>query len=99
VAGLLSVVAVRLVQLKHAARECPSEPAEVRVPREWLDMLRSLRSRPINSIRDFVREVAGLGGHLGRQRDGDPGWITLWRGLDKLLLALRGDHARKPKCG
>jgi hypothetical protein len=99
VAGLLSVVAVRLVQLKHAARECPDEPAEVRVPREWLDMLRSLRKRPIVSIRDFVRELAGLGGHLGRKGDGEPGWITLWRGLDKLLLALRGYHARKTKCG
>ncbi len=73
VAGLLSVVAIRLVQLKHAARERPDEPAEVRVPREWLDMLRSLRKRPIVSIRDFVRELAGLGGHLGRKSDGEPG--------------------------
>ena len=99
VAGLLSVVAVRLVPLKHAARECPAEPAEVRVPREWLDRLRSLRRRPITTIRDFIRELAGLGGHLGRKSDGEPGWITLWRGLDKLVLALRGCQARKQRCG
>lgn len=93
--GLLSVVAVRLVQLKHAAKEKPDEPAEIRVPREWLTMLRCLRKRPIISIRDFVRELAGLGGFLMRKSDGDPGWITLWRGLDKLILCLRGHLARK----
>lgn len=93
--GLLSVVAVRLVQLKHAAKVKPDEPAEVRVPREWLTMLRSLRKRPIISIHDFVRELAGLGGFLMRKGDGDPGWITLWRGLNKLILCLRGHLARK----
>lgn len=98
VAGLMSVVAVRLVQLKHAARVNPNEPAEQRVPLAWLDMLRSLRKRPITTVRDFVRELAGLGGHLGRKSDGEPGWQTLWRGLDKLILCLRGHDARQ-KCG
>jgi len=98
VTGLLSVVAVRLVQLKHAARVKPDEPAEVRVPREWLAMLRSLRKRAIVTIRDFLRELAGLGGHLGRKADGEPGWITLWRGVNKLLLCLRGRQTQN-KCG
>ena len=98
VAGLMSVVAVRLVQLKHAARVNPTEPAEHRVPPAWLVMLRSLRKRPIITVHDFVRELAGLGGHLGRKSDGEPGWQTLWRGLDKLILCLRGHDARK-KCG
>lgn len=62
VAGLMSVVAVRRVQLKHAARVNPHEPAEQRVPLAWLDMLRSLRKRPISTVRNFVRELAGLGG-------------------------------------
>jgi hypothetical protein len=30
-----------------------------------------------------------------RKRDGEPGWITLWRGLDKLLLAVRGHLAMR----
>lgn len=95
VAGLLSVVAVRLVQLKHAARETPDAAAEDRVPREWLALLRRLRRRPIRTVRDFVRELAGLGGHLGRKGDGEPGWITIWRGVEKLLLCLRGQHANR----
>jgi hypothetical protein len=34
-----------------------------------------------------------------RKRDGEPGWMTLWRGLDKLILAVRGFIAMKATCG
>ncbi len=30
-----------------------------------------------------------LGGFLGRKHDGDPGWITIWRGVKELMIALR----------
>lgn len=102
VAGLLSVVAVRLLQLRTAARETPDRPAEEVAPRAWIDMLRTVRklpcTRPI-TIRDFVRQLAGLGGHMLRKGDGEPGWITLWRGYEKLQLLLRGAHASRKKCG
>ncbi len=52
----------------------------------------------IHTVRDFLRAVAGLGGFLGRKCDGEPGWLTLWRGLETLLIALRGYRQRK-KCG
>ena len=42
--------------------------------------------------------IAGLGGHLGRNGDGEPGWITLWRGFEKLMLLARGADAQQ-KCG
>lgn len=100
VAGLTSVLAVRLVQLKTLARAQPDLPAEHVVPRQWLMMLRALRKRPqIQTIRDFFRHLAGLGGFLMRKRDGEPGWITIWRGLDKLVLALRGYNAMQETCG
>jgi Transposase DNA-binding/Transposase Tn5 dimerisation domain len=100
VAGLTSVLAVRLVQLKTLARAQPDLPAEQVVPRQWLIMLRALRKRPqIQTIRDFFRHLAGLGGFLMRKRDGEPGWITIWRGLDKLVLALRGHYAMQKRCG
>ena len=38
----------------------------------------------------FFRELAQLGGFLGRKGDGEPGWITIWRGWEKLHLMLRG---------
>ena len=37
-----------------------------------------------------VREIdAKMGGFLGRKSDGEPGWITIWRGVKDLLQSLR----------
>ena len=99
VAGILSVLAVRLLQLKSVARDQPDLPAERVVPKAWLEMLRALRKAKIKSVREFFRHLAGLGGFLMRKGDGEPGWITLWRGLDKLLLCLRGARALKARSG
>jgi hypothetical protein len=101
VTGLLSVVAVRLLQLKFAARAEPDRPADQVVPRPWIRMLNALRKgpRPILTLRDFFRSLAKLGGFLGRKSDGEPGWITIWRGVDKLILCLRGAEAMHGKCG
>ncbi len=38
------------------------------------------------TVGQFYREVAKLGGFLGRKSDGDPGWITIWRGWEKLNM-------------
>lgn len=101
VTGLLSVVAVRLLQLKSVARMDPQRPANRVVPARWITMLERLRTspRPIHTVRDFFRGLAGLGGFLGRKHDGEPGWITIWRGLTKLILCLRGAAAERKKCG
>ena len=92
VTGVLSIVAVRLLQLKFAARSEPSPPAEDTVPPDWIELLKQVRNinRLIETAKDFLREVAKLGGFLGRKSDGDPGWITIWRGLNKRILCLRG---------
>ena len=86
--GLTSVVAVRLLQLKSLARTNPEVPAQRVVPRVWLQMLKLAR-KGLNRVHDltvgqFYREVAMLGGFLGRKNDGSPGWITIWRGWEKL---------------
>lgn len=99
VAGMLSVLAVRLLQMKSVASQQPELPAERVVPAAWLAMLRALRQHPIPTVRDFFRHLAGLGGFLMRKGDGEPGWITIWRGLKKLLLCLRGARAVRRKGG
>jgi hypothetical protein len=86
--GLTSVVAIRLLQLKSLARTNPEVPAQRVVPRVWLQMLKLARKN-LTCVHDltvgqFYREVAKLGGFLGRKSDGDPGWITIWRGWEKL---------------
>jgi hypothetical protein len=102
VTALLSIVAVRLLQLKTVATKEPDRPAAEIVPQGWLQMLAALRGpkrKPIVTARDFLRALASLGGHLGRKCDGEPGWLTIWRGFDKLHLLLRGAAAMKRKCG
>ena len=101
VTGVLSVLAVRLLQLKTVARDDPQRPAEEVVPKTWIRMLQRLRKRPAKAwtVREFYREMAKLGGFLGRKSDGEPGWITVWRGFEKLHLCLRGVDAYGEKCG
>jgi hypothetical protein len=101
VIGVICVQAVRLLQLRHVARQAPETPARKLVPLEWLDVLgKVLRNpRPLNTVRDFIRGVASLGGFLGRKSDGEPGWKTIWRGLETLLVALRGFRAARRKYG
>jgi hypothetical protein len=86
--AVTSVVAVRLLQLKSLARTNPDVPASRVVPGVWLKMLKLARKN-LTRIHDltvgqFYREVAKLGGFLGRKSDGEPGWITIWRGWEKL---------------
>lgn len=102
VTAMLSVIAVRLLQLKTIATKQPDRPAAEIVPAGWLEMMAALRKgkrAPIVTAKDFLRALAGLGGHLGRKHDGQPGWLTIWRGFDKLHLVLRGAAAMRQKSG
>jgi hypothetical protein len=109
VTGLLAIVAVQLLKLRGLAEEEPERPAADIVPTEWVETLAKVRQRSgprapklsadTMTISQFVKHLAGLGGHLGRTSDGRPGWQTLWYGLEKLLLILRGIRAAKQKCG
>lgn len=103
--GLMSVVAVRLLQLKTVARAEPDRPAKSVVPERWLHMLKAARKnlRRVHdlTVYQFYRELAKLGGFLGRKSDGEPGWITVWRGWEKLNTLIRGAElaGKIQKCG
>lgn len=103
VTAVLSILAVRLLQMKTIARDTPDRPAHEVAPARWVVMLQKVRRKKtprVMTIQEFLRQLAGLGGHLNRKSDGTPGWITLWRGLEKLLLILRGaDVERRANCG
>jgi Transposase DNA-binding/Transposase Tn5 dimerisation domain len=91
--GLLSVVAVRLLQLKEVGRRNPTRVATELIPAEYVEMVRHARGRVRPgewTVRDFFRGVAGLGGFLGRKCDGEPGWLTIWRGWEVLHWMLQG---------
>jgi len=91
--GLLSVVAVRLLQLKELGRRQPERAAAALIPPQYVELVRRARGRVRPgewTVRDFFRGVAGLGGFLGRKSDGEPGWITIWRGWEVLHWMLQG---------
>lgn len=97
--ALLSVIAIRLLQMKTLARQNPTLPATDVVPARWVELLKLVRKgRPVSTVRDFFRQLAGLGGFLGRKHDGEPGWITLWRGFEKLQLMIRVTELQQ-ECG
>ena len=91
--ALMSVVAIRLVQLKALARAHPTRPTEQIVPKRYIGLLercRKLAPGSLGTVRDFFRTLAKLGGFLGRKGDGEPGWLTIWRGWEKLYRMIRG---------
>jgi len=103
---ILSAVAGWLLQLRDAGRaeDAATHPASEIVPAEALETLHLWRhpqkTVPADwSIRDFTLALGRLGGHQNRRSDGMPGWITLWRGFNKLHLILRGAAAINNKCG
>ncbi|MFO0904963.1 MAG: IS4 family transposase [Pirellulales bacterium] len=91
---MLGIQAVRLLQLKSIARTAPDKPASQVVPQIWIRILQKARPKLARitdlTVRQFYREVAKLGGFLGRKGDGEPGWITLWRGWEKLNNYVHG---------
>lgn len=78
-------IACEILWLRSLARQQPDAPAaEVLTPQQ-LTILRSLSVRPLSdkpTARDALWAVAGLGGHL--KRNGDPGWLVLYRGMQTL---------------
>lgn len=110
ITGILSVTAIRLLRMKTVAVLAPEKPATEVAPQEWVDALYEHRTAehpqyeqrwPKGSwtIQEFLRQLAMLGGFLGRKHDGQPGWITLWRGTNKLQLILTTRRNLKKRCG
>ena len=96
-AALLSVVAVRVLQLRCALEWQPEAPAkQVATAAESQVLQRWLGQRGPWTVRAFVFGVAKLGGHLGRKGDGAPGVRALWRGYQRLQDMLLGFQLRDP---
>ena len=85
--GLLAPVAWQLLLMRHLTRERPETRATLALtPRQLAVLRRTPAGRtlsPTTSIRDALLAVARLGGHL--PQNGEPGWLVLNRGLQKLL--------------
>lgn len=91
--GLISVIGIRLLQMKLIGRNQPDAKAKTHVPASWLKALKLARPQTRltgMSVYEFFRALAMLGGFLGRKHDGEPGWQTIWRGYQRLQSLLDG---------
>jgi hypothetical protein len=84
------VVAWRIYHLTKLGREVPQSPCTVFFEEaEWKALWTFINKTPYvpetePTLREATRMVASLGGFLGRKGDGNPGTVTLWRGLQRL---------------
>jgi hypothetical protein len=89
--AVMSVVALRLLDLRERVRLMPEAAAEdLGLSRCELDVLSRIAGRPLRTVREIALAVGRLGGHLNRKSDGLPGWHTLWHGMTKLGLLVQG---------
>jgi hypothetical protein len=100
--GLLNVLATsipiawRMLRLRAQARLTPHAEATTVLPAPMVDVLLAftrIKLPPAPNARDVLLAVAALGGHL--KHNGDPGWLTLARGYEKLRSLTEGWQAAK----
>jgi hypothetical protein len=87
--ALLMIVAWRILYVTWMGRTYPNLPCEILfTPEEWKSVWTIVKSKPIPTtpptLSAFIAMVASLGGHLGRNYDGDPGAQTIWIGMQRL---------------
>ena len=85
-----AIVAWRLLWLTYEARKNPEKRIdEVLEEPEWQVLYLATQKKkalptPPPKLREGIRQIASLGGFLGRKGDGEPGVKTLWRGWQRL---------------
>jgi len=89
--AVMSIVAVRLLELRERLRQTPRAPAmEAGLTEDELSILRVQSGKPLLTVGEVALALGRLGGHLNRKGDGWPGWLTLWRGWQVLQTLIDG---------
>lgn len=91
--GVLAVVAVRLLNMKLLATAQPNVAVDSdRCGAEAITILERKFGVPDGgwTNQTFLVAVARVGGFLARKHDGNPGWISIWRGWHRLMLMVQG---------
>jgi hypothetical protein len=94
------VVAWRLARLVRLGRTHPERDASALFTEtEWKGAYILAKKPPpaeTPSIREVIRQIAMLGGFLGRKHDGEPGVKTLWLGFARVRDFVEGaEHMRR----
>jgi hypothetical protein len=89
-------IAAQMLLLRTSNRAAPQAPASTVVSIRQLTILRALGYYKLPaqpSAKDVVYAIARLGGHI--KNNGDPGWLTLARGMRDLEMIELGWAARE----
>ena len=100
--AVLSLVALRLLETKLYARAFPHQPVQPgQFAPELIQLLAAKLGRPRGgwTQRTVWRGIARCGGFMARKGDGEPGWITIWRGWRSLLNMVEGIVLYRKKGG
>jgi len=90
--ALKSIIAWRVLFITHIGRQAPKAPAELILAPTEIKVLESIINKKVNktkpkkikTVKQAVSAISSLGGHLNRKSDGDPGIITVCRGIQRL---------------
>lgn len=89
--ALFMIVAWRIAYLMRLGRTCPDldaihffDPDEIRAA-YLLTKQRKPATPP--TLNEVIRQIAKVGGFLGRKGDGEPGVKTIWQGLQDVRVA------------
>lgn len=87
--AMASVIACVFIGLRDLTKKEESAPTLTFLCEEEVKILRVLDKTlpPVPSAKQSLHAVAKLGGFIGRASDGDPGWRTLWRGVQQIWEA------------
>jgi hypothetical protein len=89
-------IAAQMLLLRTSNRVAPKAPASTVVSMRQLTILRALGYYKLPaepSAKDVVYAIARMGGHI--KNNGDPGWLTLARGMRDLEMIELGWAARE----
>jgi len=94
------IIAWRVMYLMRLGRVCPDFPAELIFdPLEWKSsyiLLEKAIPKTAPTLNSVLRNLATLGGFLGRKSDGDPGAKSIWIGFQRIQDCVYGvQMARK----
>jgi hypothetical protein len=92
--GFLAPVAIRLLQLRAAARETPERLASEILPTDLVQVVALLAKGSATALtaQQCWYAIARCGGYLRRRSSGPPGWKTLWKGWLYVQTLLEGVH-------
>ena len=88
-----AIVALRLLAMKFLALARPEDKINAdEMDDIFIKILEKSYGKPKEgwTYRTYLVCVARMGGFLARRGDGMPGWLTIWRGWQRMIMIYRG---------